>query len=67
MEIVLQEFLQDKIFLTAAGEFALSTESEEGDLLDMDSLELKRCPRESWLESLVESPAFKVASGCLAV
>ena len=27
-------------FLTAAGELALATESEEGDLLDMDSLEL---------------------------
>lgn len=40
MEIVLQEILQDKIFLSAAGELALSTESEEGDLLDMDSLEL---------------------------
>ncbi len=40
MEIVLQEILQDKIFLTAAGELALATESEEGDLLDMDSLEL---------------------------
>jgi DNA-directed RNA polymerase subunit omega len=40
MEIVLQEILQDKIFLTAAGELSLATESEEGDLLDMDSLEL---------------------------
>ena len=40
MEIVLQEILQNKIFLSAAGELALSTESEEGDLLDMDSLEL---------------------------
>ena len=40
MEIVLQEILQDKIFLTAAGELTLATESEEGDLLDMDSLEL---------------------------
>jgi len=40
MEIVIQEILQDKIFLTAAGELALATESEEGDLLDMDSLEL---------------------------
>jgi DNA-directed RNA polymerase subunit omega len=40
MEIVLQEILQDKIFLTAGGELSLATESEEGDLLDMDSLEL---------------------------
>ena len=40
MEIVLQEILQDMIFLTAAGELTLATESEEGDLLDMDSLEL---------------------------
>lgn len=40
MEIVLQEILQDKIFLSAGGELSLATESEEGDLLDMDSLEL---------------------------
>ena len=40
MEVVLQEILQDKIFLSAAGELSLATESEEGDLLDMDSLEL---------------------------
>ena len=40
MEIVLQEILQDKIFLSAVGELSLATESEEGDLLDMDSLEL---------------------------
>ena len=40
MEIVLQEILQDKIFLTAAGEMAVIGESDGGDLLDMDSLEL---------------------------
>lgn len=40
MEIVLQEILQDKIFLSAAGELALIGERDEGDLLDMDSLEL---------------------------
>lgn len=40
MEIVLQEILQDKIFLSAAGELAIVGESDGGDLLDMDSLEL---------------------------
>lgn len=40
MEIVLQEILQDKIFLSAAGELAVVSEHDEGDLLDMDSLEL---------------------------
>ncbi len=40
MEIVLQEILQDKIFLSAAGELALVGERDDGDLLDMDSLEL---------------------------
>ena len=39
MEIVLQEILQDKIFLSAAGELAV-VDHDEGDLLDMDSLEL---------------------------
>ncbi len=39
METVLQEILQDKIFLSAAGELAIA-EHDEGDLLDMDSLEL---------------------------
>jgi hypothetical protein len=39
METVLQEILQDKIFLSAAGELAVA-EHDEGDLLDMDSLEL---------------------------
>lgn len=40
MEIVLQEILQDKIFLTSSGEMAVVGEADEGDLLDMDSLEL---------------------------
>ena len=40
MEIVLQEILQDKIFLSAAGELAVVGEHDDGDLLDMDSLEL---------------------------
>jgi DNA-directed RNA polymerase subunit omega len=40
MEIVLQEILQDKIFLTSAGEMAVVGDHDEGDLLDMDSLEL---------------------------
>ena len=40
MEIVLQEILQDKIFLTSSGEMAVIGESDQGDLLDMDSLEL---------------------------
>ncbi|MEC8558305.1 MAG: DNA-directed RNA polymerase subunit omega [Planctomycetota bacterium] len=39
MEIVLQEILQDKIFLSEAGELAV-VDHDEGDLLDMDSLEL---------------------------
>ncbi len=39
METVLQEILQDKIFLSAAGEMAV-VDHDEGDLLDMDSLEL---------------------------
>lgn len=40
MEIVLQEILQDKIFLSAPDEMALVNEQHDGDLLDMDSLEL---------------------------
>lgn len=40
MEIVLQEILQDKIFLSEAGDMALISEQHDGDLLDMDSLEL---------------------------
>ncbi|MFK7735900.1 MAG: DNA-directed RNA polymerase subunit omega [Pirellulaceae bacterium] len=39
METVLQEILQDKIFLSEAGELAV-VDHDEGDLLDMDSLEL---------------------------
>ncbi|MBX3419979.1 MAG: DNA-directed RNA polymerase subunit omega [Pirellulaceae bacterium] len=40
MEIVLQEIMQDKIFLSAAGEMAIVGERDGGDLLDMDSIEL---------------------------
>jgi DNA-directed RNA polymerase subunit omega len=40
LEIVLQEILQDKIFLSAAGEMAIVGEQDGGDLLDMDSLDL---------------------------
>jgi len=40
MEVVLQEILQDKIFLSATGELAVVGEHDDGDLLDMDSLEL---------------------------
>lgn len=40
METVLQEILQDKIFLSSAGELAVVGDPDEGDLLDMDSLEL---------------------------
>ncbi len=40
MEIVLREIVEDKIFLTAAGEMAIVGEQDGGDLLDMDSLEL---------------------------
>ncbi|QDV22668.1 DNA-directed RNA polymerase subunit omega [Aureliella helgolandensis] len=40
MEVVLQEILQDKIYLSAAGELAVADLHDEGDLLDMDSLEL---------------------------
>ena len=40
MEIVLQEILQDKIFLSEPGEMSLISEQHDGDLLDMDSLEL---------------------------
>ena len=39
MEIVLQEILQDKIFLSSAGELALVSEQDDGDVLDMDSPE----------------------------
>ena len=36
MEVVLQEILQDKIFLSSAGELSLVGEPEGGELLDMD-------------------------------
>ena len=40
METVLQEILQDKIYLSPAGELAVASKADEEDLLDMDSLEL---------------------------
>jgi DNA-directed RNA polymerase subunit omega len=40
MEIVLLEIMQDKIFLNSSGEMAVVGEHDQGDLLDMDSLEL---------------------------
>lgn len=40
MEIVLQEIMQDKIFLNSSGEMAVIGEQDGGDMLDMDSLEL---------------------------
>jgi len=40
MEIVLQEIMQDKIFLNASSEMAVVGEQDGGDMLDMDSLEL---------------------------
>lgn len=40
MEVVLMEIMQDKIFLTSSGEMAIVGEHDQGDLLDMDSLEL---------------------------
>ena len=40
MEIVLQEIMQDKIFLNSSGEMAVVSEQDGGDMLDMDSLEL---------------------------
>jgi DNA-directed RNA polymerase subunit omega len=40
MEIVLQEIMQDKIFLNASNEMAVVGEQDGGDMLDMDSLEL---------------------------
>lgn len=40
MEIVLQEIMEDKISLTAAGNMAIIAEQDGGDMLDMDSLEL---------------------------
>jgi DNA-directed RNA polymerase subunit omega len=40
MEIVLQEILQDKIYLTPSGNAAIMGEPEGGELLDMDSFDL---------------------------
>ncbi len=40
MEIVLQEILQDKIYLSSANELAISSPKEDGELLDMENLEL---------------------------
>lgn len=40
MEIVLQEILQDKIYLTQSGSAAIVGEPEGGELLDMDSFDL---------------------------
>ncbi len=41
MEIVVQEILQDKIFLTTSGELKVSSEAADlGDLLDLDSGDL---------------------------
>lgn len=40
MEVVLQEILQDKIYLTPSGNAAIMGEPEGGELLDMDSFDL---------------------------
>jgi DNA-directed RNA polymerase subunit omega len=41
MEVVIQEILQDKIFLTTSGELkVLSETSDLGDLLDLDTSDL---------------------------
>lgn len=40
MEVVLQEILQDKIYLTPSGNAAIIGEPEGGELLDMDSFDL---------------------------
>ncbi len=40
MEIVLQEILQDKIYLTQSGNAAIMGEPEGGELLDMDSFDM---------------------------
>jgi DNA-directed RNA polymerase subunit omega len=41
MEIVIQEILQDKIYLTTNGELKMSGElAEQGDLLDLDAGDL---------------------------
>ena len=41
MEIVIQEILQDKIYLTTNGELKMNGElAEQGDLLDLDAGDL---------------------------
>ncbi|MEQ1825257.1 MAG: DNA-directed RNA polymerase subunit omega [Pirellula sp.] len=41
MEIVIQEILQDKIFLTTSGELKVYSETPDlGDLLDLDTSDL---------------------------
>ena len=41
MEIVIQEILQDKIFLTTSGELKVLSETADlGDLLDLDTSDL---------------------------
>ena len=41
MEVVIQEILQDKIFLTTSGELKVLSESADlGDLLDLDTSDL---------------------------
>lgn len=40
MEVVLQEILNDKIYLTPSGNAAIVGEPEGGELLDMDSFDL---------------------------
>jgi hypothetical protein len=41
MEIVIQEILQDKIFLTSNGEMKVVSETADlGDLLDLDTSDL---------------------------
>ena len=40
METVLQEILQDKIYLTPSGNAAMVGEPEGGELLDMDSFDM---------------------------
>jgi len=40
MEIVLQEIMQDKIFLNAKGDMAIVGEQDGGDMLDIDGIDL---------------------------
>lgn len=39
MEIVLQEIMQDKIFLNAKGDMAIVGEQDGGDMLDIDGID----------------------------